>query len=81
MQVTVPQLVWGRSSTIKVWAPVKKTNSSIADLYLFVEDPIILLKEAGHKRSEVYWSKCPGGTTRVTTCELYAIGIERAPVV
>ncbi|KIJ41566.1 hypothetical protein M422DRAFT_255491 [Sphaerobolus stellatus SS14] len=65
---------------VKVWKPVKRPNPpSVSELYLFIDDPVI---NQGHtKGPEVYWSKCPDGTTRITTLELYALGIERAPVV
>ncbi|KIJ41546.1 hypothetical protein M422DRAFT_255458 [Sphaerobolus stellatus SS14] len=37
---------------------------------------------AGHtEEPKVYWSKCPDGTARITTLELYALGIEHVPVV
>ncbi|KIJ41583.1 hypothetical protein M422DRAFT_255508 [Sphaerobolus stellatus SS14] len=72
----VTQLVW----TVKVWKPVKRPNSpSVSELYLFIDDPVI---NQGHTEGpKVYWSKCPDGTTRITTLELYALGIEHAPVV
>ncbi|KIJ26250.1 hypothetical protein M422DRAFT_272690 [Sphaerobolus stellatus SS14] len=65
---------------VKVWKPVKRPNSpSVSELYLFIDDPVI---NQGHTEGpEVYWSKCPDGTTRITTLELYALGIERPPVV
>ncbi|KIJ41577.1 hypothetical protein M422DRAFT_255502 [Sphaerobolus stellatus SS14] len=66
--------------TVKVWKPVKRPNPpSVSELYLFINDPVI---NQGHtERPEVYWSKCPDGTTHITTLELYVLGIERAPVV
>ncbi|KIJ27138.1 hypothetical protein M422DRAFT_271750 [Sphaerobolus stellatus SS14] len=72
----VTELEW----TVKVWKPVKRPNPpSVSELYLFICDPVI---NQGHTKGlEVYWSKCPDGTTRITTLELYALGIERAPVV
>ncbi|KIJ27699.1 hypothetical protein M422DRAFT_271125 [Sphaerobolus stellatus SS14] len=72
----VTKLRW----TIKVWKPVKRPNPpSVSELYLFIDDPVI---NQGHTEGpKVYWSKCPDGTTRITTLELYVLGIERAPVV
>ncbi|KIJ41570.1 hypothetical protein M422DRAFT_255495, partial [Sphaerobolus stellatus SS14] len=72
----VTDLEW----TVKVWKPVKRPHPpSVSELYLFINDPVI---NQGHTEGpEVYWSKCPDGTTRITTLELYALGIERAPVV
>ncbi|KIJ27132.1 hypothetical protein M422DRAFT_271744 [Sphaerobolus stellatus SS14] len=68
---------------VKVWKPVKRLSPpSVSKLYLFIEDPVIPHSQgAAPKVPEVYWSKCPNSTTRVTTLELYALGIERAPVV
>ncbi|KIJ26263.1 hypothetical protein M422DRAFT_272701 [Sphaerobolus stellatus SS14] len=73
-------LVTGLKWTVKVWKPVKRPNPpSVSELYLFIDDPVI---NQGHTEGpEVYWSKCRDGTTRITTLELYALGIERAPVV
>ncbi|KIJ27698.1 hypothetical protein M422DRAFT_271124 [Sphaerobolus stellatus SS14] len=75
----VKKLEW----MVKVWKPVKRLSPpSVSELYLFIEDPVIpYFQGAGPNVPEVYWSKCPDGTTRVTTLELYALGIERAPVV
>ncbi|KIJ27118.1 hypothetical protein M422DRAFT_271730 [Sphaerobolus stellatus SS14] len=72
----VTKLEW----RIKVWKPVKRPNPpSVSELYLFIDDPVI---NQGHTEGpKVYWSKCPDGTTRITTLELYALGIEHAPVV
>ncbi|KIJ41579.1 hypothetical protein M422DRAFT_255504 [Sphaerobolus stellatus SS14] len=72
----VTELSW----TVKVWKPVKRRNPpSVSELYLFINDPVI---SQGHTEGpKVYWSKCPDGTTCITTLELYALGIERAPVV
>ncbi|KIJ41559.1 hypothetical protein M422DRAFT_255472 [Sphaerobolus stellatus SS14] len=54
-------------------------QSLLLELYLFISDPVI---SQGHTEGpKVYWSKCPDGTTRITTLELYALSIERAPVV
>ncbi|KIJ27136.1 hypothetical protein M422DRAFT_271748 [Sphaerobolus stellatus SS14] len=74
--VLVTDLEW----EVKVWKPVKRPNPpSVSELYLFIDDPVI---NQGHTEGpEVYWSKCPDGTARITTLELYALGIERAPVV
>ncbi|KIJ41557.1 hypothetical protein M422DRAFT_255470 [Sphaerobolus stellatus SS14] len=68
---------------VKVWKPVKRPNPpAVSELYLFIDDPVIPHSQgAGPKVPEAYWSKCPDGTTRVTTLELYALGIEHAPVV
>ncbi|KIJ27137.1 hypothetical protein M422DRAFT_271749 [Sphaerobolus stellatus SS14] len=67
----VTKLKW----TVKVWKPVKRPNPpSVSELYLFINDPVI---NQGHTEGpKVYWSKCPDGTTRITTLELYALGIE-----
>ncbi|KIJ26258.1 hypothetical protein M422DRAFT_272696 [Sphaerobolus stellatus SS14] len=73
-------LVTGLEWRVKVWKLVKRPNPpSVSELYLFIDDPVI---NQGHTEGpEVYWSKCPDGTTRITTLELYFLGIERAPVV
>ncbi|KIJ27125.1 hypothetical protein M422DRAFT_271737 [Sphaerobolus stellatus SS14] len=72
----VTKLEW----EVKVWKPVKRPNPpSVSELYLFIDDPVI---NQGHTEGpEVYWSKCPDGTTRITILELYVLGIEHAPVV
>ncbi|KIJ33264.1 hypothetical protein M422DRAFT_264814 [Sphaerobolus stellatus SS14] len=74
-------LVTGFYWYIKVWKPVKRANTSaVPDLYLFIDEPVIH-KGAGRRGPDVYWSKCPDGTIRLTALEVYALGIERAPVI
>ncbi|KIJ41588.1 hypothetical protein M422DRAFT_255512 [Sphaerobolus stellatus SS14] len=73
-------LVTKLSWTVKVWKPVKRPNPpSVSELYLFIDDPVI--SQGRTEGPKVYWSKCPDGTARITTLELYALGIECAPVV
>ncbi|KIJ42301.1 hypothetical protein M422DRAFT_31428 [Sphaerobolus stellatus SS14] len=50
----------------------------VNELYLFVNNAIIL-EEGYCQATDIYWSQCPQGTTRLTTLELRLFGIHNLP--
>ncbi|KIJ47712.1 hypothetical protein M422DRAFT_248720 [Sphaerobolus stellatus SS14] len=47
----------------------------VDEIFLFIDDPEI--SENGYiKRPKIYWSRCPEGSTRLTTLECYVFGVE-----
>ncbi|KIJ30279.1 hypothetical protein M422DRAFT_268248 [Sphaerobolus stellatus SS14] len=47
----------------------------VDEIFLFVDNPVI--SENGYiKRPNIYWSRCPKGSTRLATLELHVFGVE-----
>ncbi|KIJ47704.1 hypothetical protein M422DRAFT_248710 [Sphaerobolus stellatus SS14] len=47
----------------------------VDEIFLFIDNPEI--SENGYiKRPNIYWSRCPQGSTRLTTLELHVFGVE-----
>ncbi|KIJ30363.1 hypothetical protein M422DRAFT_268123 [Sphaerobolus stellatus SS14] len=47
----------------------------VDEIFLFIDNPEI--SESGYiKRPSIYWSRCPQGSTRLTTLELHIFGVE-----
>ncbi|KIJ41689.1 hypothetical protein M422DRAFT_255304 [Sphaerobolus stellatus SS14] len=51
----------------------------VDEIFLFIDNPEI--SENGYiKRPNIYWSRCPEGSTRLTTLELHVFGVEVPPL-
>ncbi|KIJ30281.1 hypothetical protein M422DRAFT_268250 [Sphaerobolus stellatus SS14] len=47
----------------------------VNEIFLFIDNPEISENEYT-KRPNIYWSRCPEGSTRLTTLELHVFGVE-----
>ncbi|KIJ30382.1 hypothetical protein M422DRAFT_268142 [Sphaerobolus stellatus SS14] len=64
------------SLKVRLWNHTKASVTwPVDEIFLFIDNPVI--SENGYiKRPNIYWSRCPEGTTRLTTLELHVFGVE-----
>ncbi|KIJ30364.1 hypothetical protein M422DRAFT_268124 [Sphaerobolus stellatus SS14] len=77
--LTSLELVNGIDWSFEVWlgnhTKAAAMTWPVDEIFLFVDNPVI--SENGYvKRPNIYWSRCPQGSTRLTTLELHIFGVE-----